>query len=90
VIPRPSLHIPTTKVVPVQDYDRTKLVGRDAGPNTDSQAHYSTICSDNAVIKDATRRDQLTRDLRMMCVEMEVAGLMARSNFSCSELPSHC
>ena len=63
VIPRPSLHIPTPKVVPVQNYDGTKLVDRDAGPNTDPQVHYCTICSDNAVIKDATKRERLTDDV---------------------------
>jgi nucleoside phosphorylase len=40
-----------------KDCDRTKLIDRDARPNTDPQIHYGTIGSGNLVIKDTTKRD---------------------------------
>jgi hypothetical protein len=56
-----------------------KSVARDARPHPDSQIHHVTIGSANAVIKDATKRDKLKKDLWVLCAEMEAAGLMDES-----------
>ena len=58
-----------------KDCDRTKSIDRDDRHDTEPQIHYGTIGSGNAVIKDATKRDQLRKDLGVLCVEMEAAGL---------------
>lgn len=50
--------------------------------------HYGTIASGNSVIKDATFRDQLGRELGAKCVEMEAAGLM--NNFPCIVVRGIC
>jgi nucleoside phosphorylase len=71
-----------------KDCDRTKSVCRDARPDTDPQIHYGTIGSGNAVIKDGIKRDQLRKDLGVLCVEMEAAGLM--DEFSCLVIRGIC
>ena len=52
--------------------------------------HYGLIASGNQVIKDATRRDKLNKDLGgdVLCVEMEAAGLMY--NFPCIVIRGIC
>jgi nucleoside phosphorylase len=71
-----------------KDCDRTKTASRDARPDTDPQIHYGTIGSGNAVIKDGIKRDQLGKDFRVLCVEMEAAGLM--DEFSCLVIRGIC
>jgi nucleoside phosphorylase len=71
-----------------KDCDRTKLIDRDARPTTDPQIHYGTIGSGNLVIKDATKRDQLRKELQILCVEMEAAGLM--DEFPCLVIRGIC
>jgi len=71
-----------------RDCDRTKLIDRDVRPNTDPQIHYGTIGSSNLVIKDATKRDQLRKELQMLCVEMDAAGLM--DEFPCLVIRGIC
>jgi nucleoside phosphorylase len=71
-----------------KDCDRTKSVARDARSDTDPQIHYGTIGSGNAVIKDGVKRDQLRKDLGVLCVEMEAAGLM--DEFSCLVIRGIC
>jgi hypothetical protein len=61
-----------------KDCDGTKSVDRGARPDTDLQVHYSTIGSGNAVIKDGLKRDQLRKDLGVLCVEMEAAGTIGQ------------
>ncbi|KEQ90091.1 purine and uridine phosphorylase [Aureobasidium pullulans EXF-150] len=48
-----------------------------------TRIHYGTIASGNQVIKDAATRDRIVRDLggRILCFEMEAAGLM--NDFPC-------
>jgi nucleoside phosphorylase len=60
--------------------DRTQVVKRKP---RDMRMHYGLIASGNQVIKDATFRDKLNKDLgsNILCVEMEAAGLM--NNFPC-------
>jgi len=47
------------------------------------RVYYGLIVSRNQVIKDATFRDKLNKDLsgNVLCVEIEAAGLM--DNFPC-------
>jgi nucleoside phosphorylase len=71
-----------------ENCDRTRLVDRDARPNTEPQIHYGTIGSGNMVIKDAVKRDQLRNDLGVLCVEMEAAGLM--NEFPCLVICGIC
>jgi nucleoside phosphorylase len=56
--------------------DRTKVVERPFRFDTDPEIHYGTIGSGNAVIKDGATRERLRKDLGVLCVEMEAAGLM--------------
>ncbi|KAI9765366.1 MAG: hypothetical protein M1840_007446 [Geoglossum simile] len=67
--------------------DRTKIVKRRA---RDMRVHYGLIASGNQVIKDATFRDTLNKDLgsHVLCVEMEAAGLM--DNFPCIVIRGIC
>jgi nucleoside phosphorylase len=52
--------------------------------------HYGLIASGNRVIRDATLRDQLNEqfDGRLLCVEMEAAGLM--NDFPCIVIRGIC
>ena len=38
--------------------------------------HYGTIASGNSVMRDAAMRDKYAKELKIMCFEMEAAGLM--------------
>ena len=61
--------------------DRKRVVKRALRENTTPRIHYGTIGSANEVIKDSKTRDKLRKDLGILCVEMEAAGLM--DDFSC-------
>jgi nucleoside phosphorylase len=67
--------------------DRTKVVKRRP---RDMRVHYGLIASGNQVIKDATFRDKLNKDLGgdVLCVEMEAAGLM--NDFPCIVIRGIC
>jgi nucleoside phosphorylase len=67
--------------------DRTKTVKRTV---RGMRIHYGLIASGNQVIKDATIRDSLNKDLgvEVLCVEMEAAGLM--DNFPCIVIRGIC
>jgi len=56
----------------------------------DMRVHYGVIASGNQVIKDATLRDKLNKDLggNVLCVEIEAAGLM--NNFPCIVIRGIC
>src|ERR1700729_4630239 len=56
-------------------------VKRASRKNTTPRIHYGTIGSANEVVKDSKTRDKLRKDLGILCVEMEAAGLM--NEFSC-------
>jgi nucleoside phosphorylase len=69
--------------------DSTKLVSRPARPETDPAIHYGTIASSNQVMKHGETRDRLARDLgRILCFEMEAAGLM--DHFPCLVVRGIC
>ncbi|KAF7534098.1 hypothetical protein G7054_g6514 [Neopestalotiopsis clavispora] len=58
-----------------QHCDKTQIMKR---KSRDMRVHYGLIASGNQVIKDATVRDQFSKDMdkKVLCVEMEAAGLM--------------
>lgn len=70
-----------------QHCDRSQVVKRKA---RDMRVHYGLIASGNQVVKDASFRDRLKRDLdgHVLCFEMEAAGLM--DNFPCIVIRGIC
>jgi nucleoside phosphorylase len=54
------------------------------------RVHYGLIASGNQVIKDATFRDKLVKDLggHVLCIEMEAAGLV--NDFPCIVIRGIC
>ncbi|KAF4977269.1 hypothetical protein FZEAL_6157 [Fusarium zealandicum] len=56
--------------------DQSKLAPRSTRVTNDPTIHYGAIASGNKVVKDATARDDLARELDVICFEMEAAGLM--------------
>lgn len=67
--------------------DKTKVIKR---KSRDMRVHYGLIASGNQVIKSATHRDKLNKDLggHLLCIEMEAAGLM--NNFPCVIIRGIC
>ncbi|KAI2919241.1 hypothetical protein CBS147320_8602 [Aspergillus niger] len=61
--------------------DQTQIMSRSERETDDPYIHYGLIASGDQVMKDAKTRDSITRDLDILCFEMEAAGLM-------DELPS--
>lgn len=61
----------------------SKLVRRSPRAHHGPRVHYGAIASGNSVVKDGVQRDQMARDLsqnhRVLCFEMEAAGLMSDS-----------
>ncbi|KAH8756780.1 hypothetical protein F5883DRAFT_164287 [Diaporthe sp. PMI_573] len=55
--------------------DRAQTIQRDARDDTDPVIHYGNIASGNQVIKHGKTRDHLSRELGVLCFEMEAAGL---------------
>lgn len=47
-------------------------------PSSGSKIHYGLIGSSDQLMKDAMRRDELAREHKILCFEMEAAGLMNR------------
>ncbi|KAM5378147.1 hypothetical protein ACJZ2D_004605 [Fusarium nematophilum] len=68
--------------------DATKLLNRPARDSTDPYIHYGVIASGNQVMKHGKTRDQLARELNVLCFEMEAAGLM--DNFPCLVVRGIC
>ncbi|KAM0550203.1 hypothetical protein ACHAPJ_009051 [Fusarium lateritium] len=56
--------------------DQSKLEVRKTRVSTDPVIHYGGIASGNQVMKDAASRDEIARELDVICFEMEAAGLM--------------
>ncbi|CEI62578.1 hypothetical protein FVEN_g5114 [Fusarium venenatum] len=56
--------------------DQSKLEPRKIRGSTNPVIHYGAIASGNQVMKDATTRDEIARELDVICFEMEAAGLM--------------
>lgn len=55
--------------------DMSRTIERESRGTETPRIHYGTIGSSNAVIRDSRQRDEL-RDMGIICVEMEAAGLM--------------
>ncbi|KAJ5527190.1 Tetratricopeptide-like helical [Penicillium frequentans] len=53
-----------------------QLVARSTRVSNEPAVHYGLIASGNQVMKSATTRDTIARDLNILCFEMEAAGLM--------------
>jgi nucleoside phosphorylase len=68
--------------------DLQRVVKRDARRSEHPKFHYGTIGSANTVVKDARLRDNLRRGLKIICVEMEAAGLM--DSFPCLVIRGIC
>jgi ankyrin repeat protein/nucleoside phosphorylase len=68
--------------------DRSQLVPREQRSSTLPKIHYGLIASANQVMKDATARDKLGRELGAYCVDMEAAGLM--DHFPCLVIRGIC
>jgi nucleoside phosphorylase len=56
--------------------DTAQLVARESRAEDGPEVHYGTIGSANVVIKDGAVRELLKEDMRILCLEMEAAGLM--------------
>ncbi|KAJ4246003.1 hypothetical protein NW762_013747 [Fusarium torreyae] len=59
-----------------EECDQSKLELRKMRVSTGPVIHYGGIASGNQVMKDAASRDQIARELDVICFEMEAAGLM--------------
>lgn len=56
--------------------DQSNLTPRGKRVSSDIVIHYGPIASANQVMKSGTTRDNLARQLKVICFEMEAAGLM--------------
>lgn len=68
--------------------DVSQTVSRNARSKNDPEVHYGTIGSGNFVVKDPTVRDALKRDMNILCIEMDAAGLM--NTFPCLIIRGIC
>ncbi|KAL7916564.1 hypothetical protein GGI35DRAFT_45446 [Trichoderma velutinum] len=56
--------------------DTSMLVYRRPRMDDDPVIHYGNVASGNQVMKDAISRDEIARELNIICFEMEAAGLV--------------
>jgi nucleoside phosphorylase len=68
--------------------DLSKIMRRDSRKDLTPKIHYGTIGSSNTVVKDSVTREQLKKDLGLLCVEMEAAGLI--DHFPCLVIRGIC
>jgi nucleoside phosphorylase len=68
--------------------DKGETVERRDRAHTRPCIHYGTIGSANKVIKNGTERDKLKREMKILCFEMEAAGLM--DSFPCLVIRGIC
>ncbi|KAG9497466.1 hypothetical protein J7337_010327 [Fusarium musae] len=62
--------------LPCDRCDSSKLETRKLRLSTDPAIYYGGIGSANTVMKDSRNRDEIARELDVLCFEMEAAGLM--------------
>ncbi|KAF5247215.1 hypothetical protein FANTH_6472 [Fusarium anthophilum] len=62
--------------LPCDECNLSKLETRKQRLSTDPVIYYGGIASANTVMKDSTARDRISRELDVLCFEMEAAGLM--------------
>ncbi|KAK6334643.1 hypothetical protein TWF718_010097 [Orbilia javanica] len=70
------------------DCDQNKRVERPKRTSKDPVVHYGTIGSANTVLKDGDTREQLKKDLGIICVDMEAAGII--EEFPCLIIRGIC
>ena len=68
--------------------DVAKIIQRPHRAFSDPYIHYGTIGSANRVVKDGTERDKVKGETKILCVEMEAAGLM--DSFPCLVIRGIC
>lgn len=70
--------------------DASKMISRAEriGDREQPKVHYGLIATGNSVMKDALVRDTYGRDKKVLCFEMEAAGLM--KNFACLVIRGIC
>ncbi|KAK6542350.1 hypothetical protein TWF694_006309 [Orbilia ellipsospora] len=68
--------------------DASRIIKRKPRGSKSPKVHYGTIGSSNIVIKDAETRERLRRELGIMCVDMEAAGLI--NEFPCLVIRGIC
>ncbi|KAF3398131.1 Ankyrin repeat domain-containing protein 50 [Penicillium rolfsii] len=78
----------TTSAATCDGCNRERLVTRAPRDKDGPVIHYGLIASGNQVMKDGQTRDQLARDLGILCFEMEAAGLM--DTFPCLVIRGIC
>lgn len=61
-----------------QSCDRDSIRHRKIRDTDYPKIHYGLIATGNELMRDAVRRDQLAKELDILCFEMEAAGLMDR------------
>ncbi|CAI7569589.1 unnamed protein product [Penicillium manginii] len=74
--------------VTCEECDAKHLLARVPRPGNLPNIHYGLIASGNQVIKHAGTRDRLARELGVLCVEMEAAGMM--DQFPCLVIRGIC
>lgn len=57
-------------------YDNSKTIKRRIRSSDDPVIHYGAIASGSQVVKSSAFRDKVARELKVICFEMEAAGLM--------------
>ncbi|KAF5639291.1 ankyrin protein [Fusarium sp. NRRL 52700] len=62
--------------LPCDKCDLSKLETRKQRLSTDPVIYYGGMGSANTLMKDSTVRDEISRELDVLCFEMEAAGLM--------------
>ncbi|PLB47087.1 hypothetical protein P170DRAFT_388283 [Aspergillus steynii IBT 23096] len=68
--------------------DQDQIVDRKPRSSNVPRVYCGTIASGNQVMKDGQTRDQLARELGILCFEMEAAGLM--DHFPCLVIRGIC
>jgi nucleoside phosphorylase len=68
--------------------DLSQTVSRPTRPDHEPRIHHGTIGSANTVVKDSATRDGLKKDMDILCVDMEAAGLM--NSFPCLVIRGIC
>lgn len=68
--------------------DPNKIIKRVPREDSTPRIHYGIFGSANRVVKDGVTSEKLKRDLGLLCVEMEAAGLM--NDFSCLIIRGIC
>ena len=64
------------------------LINRLPRDTNTPMVHYGLIASGNQVMKDGATREKLRKELKVLCFEMEAAGLM--DNFQCLVIRGIC